>query len=248
MNKGDKSMYKWGAIASLTMGTLFIYIGIAIPLDPVERYRGEEFWQMAAELPTFHATWRFAFFLIGLLALALIPAVVRLVRPPNGEGEAILHWSTIVAYIGSALLAIDMSRGILLLREHLTVAYATNDVAYQIATKVAFAGGTDAQGIFQFGGVGLWYFVVSYLGYRGGKLPRLLGYVGMAAGIGYMLAMITGFLDLVVPGTEIYLQAIVAMIAGVIAGPIFHIWLGRVLWRVAHPVEPVEVSRPLPAG
>src|SRR5690606_30163328 len=100
--KQSNSLYRWGGVASILMTVAFAWIGIAIMLDPVERERGEAFFFALAEDPALQMSWRYAFFAVGLLALAFIPAATHFVRRRAKEEDGFLHWATILAYIGSA--------------------------------------------------------------------------------------------------------------------------------------------------
>lgn len=239
-----KSVFKFGGIASILMAVSFIWIGIAIMFDPVERYRGEDFWRTAAEQPGLQISWRVAFFIVGIMSLAVIPAVVQYVRTKDGYGTGFLQWTTVLAYIGSASLAIDSMRGIYLTIEHLTTAYEIGDRAYQLAVQVALSGGTDSQGFFQYGGVGLWYLAIGLVALRAKTLPKVMSYLFVAGGIGYFSTLVFGLTDTFVPGTIIAMQAIAAMISGAIIGPWLHIWLGIFLWRAADTVPQTELIKP----
>ena len=240
--KGNKSVMKLGGVASFLMFVCFVWIGIAIMFDPVERYRGEDFWRTAAEQPGLQISWRVAFFFVGILALAVIPATVDYIRPKNGEAEGFLRWTTLLAYIGSASLAIDSMRGIYLTLEHLTTSYEIGDRAYQLAVQVALSGGTDSQGFFQYGGVGLWYLTIGIVALNAKSLPKFLSFLFIAGGIGYFSTLVFGLTDTFIPGTLIAMQAIAAMLSGAVIGPLLHIWLGILLWRAGEEETAVSAT------
>jgi hypothetical protein len=229
-----RSMYRWGGIASLLMTAAFAYIGIAIMLDPVERHRGEAFFVALAESPGFHMTWRYAFITVALLAFAFIPAAVRFVRNPNGEESPFLHWATVLAYVGTASLLLDTLRGVYLVNTFLIDAYRTGTEIERYISVVALSGGTDVEGFLQYGGVGLWYLAIALAGMRHGVLSRRLGYIGVAAGLGYISTLIFGLTDTIIPGSDVAVQALAALIAGVIVGPIFHVGFGLRLLQAAN--------------
>ena len=78
-----------------------------------------------------------------------------------------------------------------------------------------------------FGLVGLWLLVVNWLAMRGGQLPRVLTYIGMAGGISlWLVVAASGF------GVTI-LIAIAAGLGGIVLGPIWYVWTGVVLWRMS---------------
>jgi hypothetical protein len=243
MNPGEKSILKWGGIASILMTVMFIWVGVAMMFDPVERYRGEEFWQTLADKPGIQTSWRVAFFFVGVLALAVIPAATQFVRSPNGRGEGLLRWVTALAYIGTASLAIDSMRGVNLLYTDLIDAYKSGDEVRQLIAKSALGGGTDVQGFFQYGGVGLWYIVVGVLALQNKRMPKPLAYLGIASGVGYFSTLVFGLTDTFIPGTDIAAQAMAAFFAGGFVAPIYHAWFGRILLREARSGERQQTSR-----
>jgi hypothetical protein len=89
----------------------------------------------------------------------------------------------------------------------------------------------DAEGLFRWGGVGLWYIVIGWLGLRNAQFSRALALFGIGSGIGYIFAMIFGITETFIPGTQIPAQAVAAMLAGGFIAPIFHVWLGIKLRR-----------------
>jgi hypothetical protein len=242
MNGADRSILRWGGIASTILPVFYAILGIALVLDPAEQYRDERYWTTLAQQPMFTYTWRFAFFMIGILALAVIPAVVRLVRSPDGAGEGFLRWITLLAVIGSASLAIDCMRGLFLTKDYIIEAYTSGNAVMQMASKAALAGGTDVNGVFQYGFVGVWYFAIGLLALRNAKLPKPLAYIALATGIDYVITLFFGLTDWFIPGTHIAIMALTALIGGVVIAPIFHFWLGILLLRqTATPAVPAQM-------
>jgi hypothetical protein len=88
--------------------------------------------------------------------------------------------------------------------------------------------GVDPQFVLRYGVVGFWMFVVNILALKGGKLPKILGVVGIVAAILYWLL---GFSDLL--GVASTLRQIVAVAGGMIAGPVWYIWVGVRLQRTS---------------
>jgi hypothetical protein len=245
MNGADRSILRWGGIASLLIPVAYAVLGIALMLDPAEQFRDERYWVVLAQIPWYTYTWRFAFFLIGILALAVIPAATRLVRSPDGTGEGLLNWFSILAYLGSASLAIDCMRGIFLTKDYVIEAYTSGSTVMQTAAKAALAGGTDVNGVFQYGFVGLWYLAIGIVALRVATLPRGLAYFAIATGLDYVLTLFFGLTDWFIPGTPIAIMALTAMIGGTIIAPGFHIWLGILLLRrtaapAARPLVPAK--------
>lgn len=246
----DRSIWRWGGIASLLVPIAFAWVGIFLMIDPAEQFRDERYWIFLAEQPIYTYSWRFAFFLVAILTLAIIPAIVRLVRSPDGYGEGLLQWMTVLAYLGMASLAIDCMRGIFLMKDYLITAYLTNDEMMKVAAKLAISGGTDVNSVFQFGGTGLWFITIGFLALRNARMPRTLAYFGVLTGVTYVVVLFWGLLDTFMPGTNFAIMAIIASVGGVVVAPVFHIWLGRfLLRRAAHPrvEQPVAPQQVAPA-
>lgn len=97
-----------------------------------------------------------------------------------------------------------------------------------IGQSLLVFGRIDFQGSLKFfpagGAIGIWLISISLLGNTSGLLPRLYIWLGILAGIGYLLTVI-GFLR---GGQESTLFYSGAFILG-ICYPIWGIWLGRLL-------------------
>jgi hypothetical protein len=99
-------------------------------------------------------------------------------------------------------------------------AFAAGDAS----TRAAIAGvGTaliEPQGWLSFGAVGFWFLAVNVLALRGGKLPKVLGVIGIVGAILYALVVVgdvTGIILLVM---------IAARLGGIIVVPVWFIWIG----------------------
>ena len=104
-------------------------------------------------------------------------------------------------------------------------AYVAGDASTKAA--IAIPSGVDPQFLFRYGVIGLWILVVSILGLLGGKLPKILSYLGIATAILYWLLAATDVL-----GSETIIRSIIAMLGAVIVGPIWYIWIGVRLRKV----------------
>lgn len=157
------------------------------------------------------------------LALAVVPAVSKRL---GGENEGWVYWSGTLALLGFTVTLIGNVRAIALepLR---AAAYLAGDASTRaaLAASVPIRGDLDLQGWLQFGAVGLWVLVVSWLGLGMRVWPRGLSYIGLALGIGYWLAAL---------GFTLKSDALVTLaagLAGVVLAPIWYIWLGLTLRR-----------------
>lgn len=234
----NKSILKWGGYASLLMAVGFMLIGVLITIDPVERVRGEAFWQVFIQQPWFNLSWRWTFVVVSLLTLAVIPAFSAYVRFADGKWDGLWHYMTVLAYVGAASGALEWLRNLKMVEPFLE-AYRTGDQMAQIAAKTTAIGSIDPEGYFRYGGIGLWYIVMCVMALHANKLSRLVAYAGIASGIGYITTLVFGITDtiIMVGGTPLSVQALAAMVSGVVAAPIFHIGLGLLLLRKAGAID-----------
>ncbi len=226
----EKSIGKLGGICAVIMGILYVLVGITYLLLPEAQKGGPEIEDLAKALlsinqnPTLLILQYVEFALIGILAFAAVPAISGLVQTVN-EGWA--RWTKNLAYLGFAVVAISYFRAIAL-----TPWRAAAFVAGDASTRAAIAGiGSvyiDPQGWLSFGAVGLWFLVVNVLALRGGKLPKVLGIIGIVGAISYGLVVagnVTGIVLLVM---------IAAGLGGIIVAPIWFIWIGVRLLRTTY--------------
>lgn len=240
----NKSIFKWAGIASILMSIGFVLIGVLITLDPVERVRGEAFWQVFYEQPYLNLSWRWSFVVVSLLTLAVIPALAAYVRSKDGEWDGLWLYATTLAYIGAASGALEWLRNLKMVEPFLE-AYQTGDPMAQIAAKTTAIGSIDPEGFFRYGGLGLWYILMCVMALRYHKMSRTVAYTGIGCGVGYITTLVFGITDtiIMIGSTPLSVQALAAMVAGVFAAPIFHIGLGLLLLRQAGS-EPRPVLRP----
>jgi hypothetical protein len=98
------------------------------------------------------------------------------------------------------------------------------------------------KGVLRYGSAGLSLFLVGWLIVRSGRLPRLLGYVGMFGGALLVLIYFGRLFDFITPASHTSL--IPPFLYGFIVHPIFYGTLGALLWRGWRPVP--AAARPAP--
>lgn len=235
----NKSILRWGGYASILVSIGFILIGVLIVLDPVERVRGDAFWQVFYQQPYFNLAWRWTFVAVSLLTLAVIPAVSGYVRSNDGKGDGLWLYVTTLAYIGATTGVLEWLRNLKMV-EPFMEAYRTGDPMAKIAAQTTAIGSIDPEGYFRYGGLGLWYILVCVLALRAGKMSRVVAYAGIGSGVGYIITLFFGITDMIIHigPTPLSLQALSAMIAGVFFAPVFHIGLGLLLLRVSGEERP----------
>ncbi len=236
--KEHQPLSRLGGFCSILVGISYLVIGVNYLLLPANLKAGiapDLFLPAFAQNP-FPLTLQYSLFAVGaLLAMAAVMAIseVEVVRHAN---EGWVRWTSNLAFLGFAVIAIGNFRALALQAER-----AATYVAGDAATKAAIAAtqdlvSLDPQGWLGFGAVGLWVLVISLLAIRGNIFPKPLDYVGTTVAVAY---------GLVVAGFVLNLQLLIAIAAGVggvILGPIWYIWLGLILWRSAEPITRMAPS------
>jgi hypothetical protein len=90
----------------------------------------------------------------------------------------------------------------------------------------------DPRGLLTFGVAGVALIVASWPIIRGGRFPRGLGYLGYVSAI-LLLALYLGRLIILDPTSPVIL--VPALLNGLVANPIFYVWLGLALLRGRQP-------------
>lgn len=148
----------------------------------------------------------------GILSSAVLVALYQLLR----ETEAgFAMWGLLLGFVGAAGSVIhggfELAR---VIPDEVRVMLPGNPV--------------DPRGLLTFGLAGTGLIVLSALIRRGSVLPSGLGTVGIALGVLLVLVYL-GRLFIVDPNEPVLLGA--AALAGLVAHPLFFVWLGRALRR-----------------
>jgi hypothetical protein len=225
----DNSLNKVGGWCSILLGVSYLAVGALYLLLPAELQAAssaspEEFYGSYAASRTVLGLYYWMFALGSLIALGALPAITEAVRSVN-EGWA--RWTSNLAYLGFAVIAIDFFR-IFSLQGERAAAYVAGDAALRAVfdAPTVFAG-LDPNGWLGFGAVGLWALVTGWLALRSNLWPKWLCYVGIAVGVLYGLVVVS-----LVFGLAALLQ-IVAAVGGLVAAPVWYIGLGLRLRKAA---------------
>jgi hypothetical protein len=220
-----RSVFKIGGIASILLGILHVIVGIhyiLLPDDQKLGVPGAELLPSFAANPTSLLIHIWEYTLIGIVGLAVIPAVFQLVRPVN-EGWARLTQN--LAFIGFAVAAVSNAITIDRL-PRIAQAFVNGDASTQAAILPFWRTTIDPLGLWQFVAVGLWIFISAYLALRGNLLPRPLAYAGLLFGlVQWLVPLVFSFQAPVV--------FVPLAVLAVVLGPLWYIWLGLVLNRLA---------------
>jgi Domain of unknown function (DUF4386) len=220
-----KSLYSFGGTCAILAGICYTLMGLTYFFDPTVRTRThKDYWQALHKNPLPHILGHFFFGLGSLFTIGTLPAIAQLVRPAN---EAWVRWTTSIAHIGYAALALFSFRSVAIDRGR-----AKDYLEGDNATKVAVVHGGkyldeyDPNGYLQCGGVGLWLMVVSVLARRHNLLPKRLTQLGMLGAVLQWTSML---------GLMLNFEPFIAISAmgAVIVAPTFLIWLGTILRRKA---------------
>ncbi len=237
-NTAKSSIYQWGAVLSILMAVGFFAVGILVGMDPVERYRGDKFYEVLVANPTIAMTWRPIFAIVGFLGIGVISALFVLVQPNNDKWEGALRWSTLLGYAGSVLLALEWMKEYFGMKIYMQLIQQGRSLPMETLYMVSLP--IDADFLWKFGGLGSWYVVVNLLGMRTNVISKGAGWLGVSTGACLLLAMLFGITDtlLTIGGTQIAALQIPSAIGGGLIGPIFHIWIGIALFKEAAKLKP----------
>jgi hypothetical protein len=215
----EKSVAKLGGVCSIIVGILYVMIGVTFLLVPAEQQGGID--DIAMFLPSFHQNpiamtlLYVEFALSAILAIAAVPAITGLVRAVN-EGWA--RWTSNLAFLGFALVAIYYFQMIAIAPPQ-AAAFVAGDASTKAALVIPT--GVDPQFLLRYGTIGLWMLVVSILALKGKILPTTLSAIGIIGAVLYWVFAINDAL-----GVATVVRPILAIAGGVIAGPIWFIWIG----------------------
>jgi uncharacterized protein DUF4386 len=222
----DNTLGKLGGNCSILLGILYLVIGITyllLPADQKQTSATDKFLLSFAQNPTTQMLQFWEFALSGLIGIAVVLAVSESVRSAN---EGWVRWTSTLAVIGFAVVAISNFRNIAFQPGRAT-AYLKGDAVTKTVIELGGPFGLDPQGWLGFGAVGLWVLVVSLLALRAGTWPKLLTYIGIATAIAYWL-IIAGFVS-----NQETLFTIGAALGGIVLAPIWYIWAGLRLRQVS---------------
>lgn len=200
---GDRSFVRFGGLAG-------VLLAITSWAAVIEYFTVAQQGQDLVGLETF----RLLYALIALWALFGIVAVHWTVR---AQGEAWSFFGTLVGMIASAGT----------ISSSLYSVAATRSALLANATSVNVTSPTDPLNVMTFALTGLWFLVANLLLWRTPRIPRLLVLLGFVA----VADLFVGFLGSLAANDFITTYA--AIIAGAVGGPLYWLWLGLNLRRIA---------------
>jgi hypothetical protein len=229
----DTTLSRLGGSCSILAGLALLVVPVLLVLGPADQQQdpytchcADTYLPSLAHTSTLHIAGLGVLAVYSLLAVAAVLAISETVRAGH---EGWVRWSSTLAIVGLVTNAIDALRHAAL-DPAVAAAYVEGDAAVKAALTVPGAlTGLDPQGWFKFGGVGFWVLVVSLLALRSGAWPRALAIMGLVVTVAFWL-VVTGE---VMQSPSQSLLAIPALIGAGILTPLWYIWLGLRLRRVA---------------
>jgi len=214
----SNTLNQLGGFCSILLGISYVLIGVLYLLLPADQKAGDDpaaFYTSVAQNPTLIRVYYLIFALGAVVALGAVPAISEGVRSVH---EGWVRWTTNLAFLGFAVLAIDFFRT-WAFQAFRAAVFVAGDASTRAAIE-ATDQGLDPQGWLGFGAVGAWVLVVSLLALQGSIWPRTLSYLGIAVAILYWLVVVSFVFNIGI------LLSIVAGLGGVILAPIWYIWVG----------------------
>ena len=156
--------------------------------------------------------------LVGVLGVAVIPALSSLVEEGN---EGWVRWAGSLATMGFILSAVGYTLSIAKL-PGIAAAFVKGDASTQAALAAVWKSSIDLFGLWGYGAVGLWIFIVNLSASKRMDFPKALAYLGIVYGILFLLVPI---------GTVFKMQTplLAAAVLGATVGPVWWIWTGMTL-------------------
>ncbi len=171
---------KLGGVAAILIGVLNIVLVVYVVATPAgSRYDMGEFFKYFVQSPLALSLAWIVFTVSAILSYAVIPAVSDLVKDVNRDWARAATIFGIVGYTVLGVWAITLTRRVPDLAQN----FVNGDAATQAAILAQGLPEIDPDGWFMFGGMGTWMIVMNILALRGGRWPRLLGWIGVLAGV-----------------------------------------------------------------
>jgi hypothetical protein len=217
----NNQVLRFGGTFAILLGIVkFLSSGFYVLLSPDLRAEVPA----AKFLPAFaqNSSFLISFFwleaLVGVLGLAVVPAISSLVQEGN---EGWVKWAGNLATAGFVITSVGYTLSIAKL-PGIANAFVSGDASTKAALVAVWKSSIDLFGLWGYGAVGVWVLIVNMLSLRQTRFPQLLSYLGI----------LLAFLFLLVPvGTILKIQIVLLIAAGTgaIVGPIWWIWSGMVL-------------------
>ncbi|HEY3342514.1 MAG TPA: DUF4386 family protein [Anaerolineae bacterium] len=221
------SVIRLGGMCSILIGVVSFLVGLTYLLLPAEQklgMRAPDLLPSFAQNPTLLTLQSIELAVVGLLGLALVPAVYQLLESVD---EGWMRWMSALAYLGYGVMAVSN----LLVAGRLpgiAAAFVAGDASTKSALAPVWRSTLDWQAWWQQGAVGAWILVSSLLALRNNALPRSLALLGIVAAVVQVLVPIAFVFK--IPS----FITVIAAIGGIVE-TVWYIWLGLALRRQFSP-------------
>jgi len=219
------SLLRFGGMAAIAVGTLYLLVGLTHFLLPRAQLRGAggitaAFFESLAQGSTVFVLHYWLVVALALLTFAVVAAFFSLLREHR---TGLLCWATAAGFLGAALMAIDF---VWFAVEAPRLARLYMSAAPDARPLLVMLGVPHMDPcFFAYGLAGVFALTVNSAALRHRLLPRALGAIGVAGGVLFLLL----FAGAVVRSPR--LVDIAVGLGGLVVGPLWYIWAGFVLWN-----------------
>lgn len=219
------NMARVGSVCSILGGTLFLGTGVAffLFLQGFDWNSIRSASEYLKEVPAAPIPWTIVNGGAAIAALLAVAGVLALSDEIRPAGEGLVRWTSTLAVIGYAILAISDVADLYQVRR-MALGYVQLDASARSAIEVVGIGSLDPKLSLRFLTIGPWFLVAGWLSLREDLLPRGLAILGVIAGIAALFFVLLSFL-------EMQTLTMIAGAAAVAFHPVWLIWTGIVLGR-----------------
>jgi hypothetical protein len=217
----DNSLLQLGGLAAILIGIAKAISGVVYLLLPPEQRAevgGAQFLPSFAQNPTLLLTLFWVEALVGVLGLAVVPALSSLYRSVN---EGWVRWTSNLALMGFAVAAVGYVLSVSRL-PGIAAAYVAGDASTKAALLAVWKSSIDLFGLWGYGAIGVWVLVLSLLALRANAYHKPYVYLGFLLALSYLLVPV---------GAILKIQPLLVGVAGVggAAALVWYVWTGVLL-------------------
>ena len=221
----DRPLLRVGGVCAIGMGVSYLLVGVLVLLDPTHvAATRADFYAIFSQAPLVRLATYGAFVASALFALGAIPAISGLLAHLH---SGLVRWATNLAYLSAGVTALSnvqeisttvLTAGLL----------ARADAAARQVILATPPTAIDIYGWLRYSGLGFWMLALNLLALRGRALPRPLASLGVVGGALYLLLP---WVELLGPSLRELAELVLAVLGGVLVGPLWCIWVGALLLR-----------------
>ena len=218
------SNYKLGSVCAVLIAIIYLVTSLIFLFLPEAQQNGdkniEDFFFSVAQNAFLIKLFLGGFIISSILGIAVVISLDNVLSQKNGDW---IHWASALAIIGFATIIVSDLQQLKNI-PHMANAFVDSSLPNRSILKTIGIGFNDSV---VFGLIGLWMMIINGFAMRNHQFNKGLSLTGIAAGLAYFLITI-GYLF----AMEI-LNMIVAILGGLILGPVWYFWIGRFLNKVS---------------